>query len=187
MTQLYGFLLENVRVTHVITRQFWNIKCRWFISKLTSFVEGVPCGAYVTYKSSMLILAWHRPYNVTRKACGYLPPCMWVCRELSWMESADLRRVPLYNDTCITLSNDDILETEYRLVAAGDWRMRGGIGCGYRRTRWGVMDRFFTLNVMVVHRPIHEVKLDEHTEWTHRNENKGDREIGVRLVDFSNV
>ena len=133
MTQLYGFLLENVRVTHIITRQFWNTKCRWFISKLISFVEGVPCGAYVTYKSSMLILAWHRPYNVTRKACGYLPPCMWVCRELSWMESADLRQVHLYNDICITLSNDDILETEYRLVAAGDWRMSGGIGCGYRR------------------------------------------------------
>ena len=176
MTQLYGFLLENVCVTHIITRQFWNTKCRWFISKLISFVEGVPCGAYVTYKSSMLILAWHRPYNVTRKACGYLPPCMWVCRELSWMESADLRQVHLYNDICITLSNDDILETEYRLVAAGDWRMSGGIGCGYRRTRGGVMDRFFTLNVMVVRRPIHAVKLDrnEHTETRTRETGKSE-------------
>ena len=36
------------------------------------------------------------------------------------MESADLRWVYLYNYTCITLSNDDVLEMEYRLVAAGD-------------------------------------------------------------------
>ena len=54
--------------------------------------------------------------------------------------------------------------------------MRGGIGCGYRRTRWVVMDRFFTLNVMVVHRPIHEVKLDrnEHTEMRTRETGKSE-------------
>ena len=31
--------------------------------------------------------------------------------------------------------------------------MRGRTGNGYRRMRGGVMDMFFTLDVMVVHRP----------------------------------
>ena len=131
-------------VSHIITRQFWNIKCRWFMSKLTSFVERVPCGAYVTYKSFIYGTAppvWQERHMDTSH-------CVCECAE------NDLRWVYLYNYTCITLSNDDVLETEYRLVAAGDWRMRGQTGYGYRRMRRGVMDMFFTLDVMVVHRPI---------------------------------